>query len=95
MKLGTDIKLDKLGIKAGDYDEKAGLKYYEDNISKSIIMNVQAEFDNIVHAIVTKVNEVLAEKMPSSWNAFTSFSPILKSTELSSLVNPSIAGVIY
>ena len=61
VKLGTDIKLDKLGIKAGDYDEKAGLKYYEDNISKSIIMNVQAEFDNIVHAIVTKVNEVLAE----------------------------------
>ena len=45
VKLGTDIKLDKLGIKAGDYDEKAGLKYYEDNISKSIIMNVQAEFD--------------------------------------------------
>ncbi len=61
VKLGTDIKLDKLGIKTGDYDEKAGLKYYEDNISKSIIMNVQAEFDNIVHAIVTKVNEVLAE----------------------------------
>ena len=59
--LGTDLKLDKLGIKEGAYNDKAGLKYYEDYISKSIIMNVQAEFDNIVHAIVTKVNEVLAE----------------------------------
>ncbi len=61
VKLGTDIKLDKLGLKAEGYDDKAGLKYYEENISKSIIMNVQAEFDNIVHAIITKVNEVLAE----------------------------------
>ena len=59
--LGTDLKLDKLGIKESAYNDKAGLKYYEDYISKSIIMNVQAEFDNIVHAIVTKVNEVLAE----------------------------------
>ena len=45
--LGTDLKLDKLGIKESAYNDKAGLKYYEDYISKSIIMNVQAEFDNI------------------------------------------------
>ncbi|MDE7477628.1 MAG: flagellar hook-associated protein FlgK [Lachnospiraceae bacterium] len=57
----NDYKLDKLGIKAGEYDENDGLKYYNDYISKSIVMNVQAEFDNIVHAIITKVNEVLAD----------------------------------
>lgn len=57
----NDYKLDKLGIRADEYDEKDGLKYYNDHISKSIVMNVQAEFDNIVHAIILKVNEVLAE----------------------------------
>ncbi len=57
----TDLKLDKLGIRADQYDENDGLKYYKDNVSKSIVMNMQAEFDNIVHAIATKINEVLAE----------------------------------
>ncbi len=56
----TDMKLDKLGISADQYDEKDGLKYYNDYISKSILMNAQAEFDNIVHAITTKINEVMA-----------------------------------
>lgn len=57
----TDIKLDKLGISAEKYDEKDGLKYYNDYIAKSIVMNVEAEFDNIVHAIMTKINEVIAD----------------------------------
>ncbi len=57
----TDEKLEKLGISADEYDSKAGHKYYNDYISKSIVMNVQAEFDNIVHAIITKVNEVIAD----------------------------------
>lgn len=57
----NDYKLDKLGIKADDYDDKAGLKYYNDNIAKSVVMNAQAEFDNLVHAVMTKVNEVLAQ----------------------------------
>ena len=57
----TEEKLSKLGIDADSYSEQAGLKYYNDYISKSVVMNVQAEFDNIVHAIITKVNDVLAE----------------------------------
>lgn len=57
----TDMKLDKLRIKADEYDEKDGLKYYKDYVSKSVVMNMQAEFDNIVHAIATKINEVLAD----------------------------------
>ena len=57
----TDQKLEKLGIRADQYDDQDGLKYYKDHISKSIVMNMEAEFDNIVHAIATKINEVLAE----------------------------------
>ncbi|MDE5700728.1 MAG: flagellar hook-associated protein FlgK [Lachnospiraceae bacterium] len=57
----TDMKLDKLGIKADAYDDQDGLKYYKDYISKSVVMNMQAEFDNIVHAIATKINEVIAD----------------------------------
>lgn len=57
----SDYKLEKLGIKEGSYDDKAGLKYYNDYISKSVVMNAQAEFDNLVHAIMTKVNDVLAQ----------------------------------
>ena len=33
---------------------------YNTNISQSIIMNVQAEFDKLVHIVATKMNEVLA-----------------------------------
>ena len=33
---------------------------YTPNISQSIIMNVQAEFDKLVHIVATKMNEVLA-----------------------------------
>lgn len=36
-------------------------KYYNDNIANSLMMNIEAEFDNLVHAVVTKVNEVLAD----------------------------------
>lgn len=57
----NSFKLDKLEMKEEDYNDKAGLKYYNDYISKSVVMNAQAEFDNIVHAIVTKINEVMAE----------------------------------
>lgn len=57
----NDAKLDKLGIKAENYDDNAGLKYYNDYIAKSIMMNAEAEFDNLVHGIMTKINEVLAE----------------------------------
>ena len=32
-----------------------------DSISQSIVMNVQAEFDQLIHNVVTKVNSILAE----------------------------------
>ena len=63
MELGqmTDIKLECLDITMNQYNEEYGMQYYNDFIANSIMMNVQAEFDNLVHGIVTKINDVLAE----------------------------------
>lgn len=58
--LMTDTKLEALGITERQYTQDAGLEYYNDYIANSIVMNIQAEFDNLVHGIVTKINEVLA-----------------------------------
>lgn len=54
-------KLDALGITKEEYNEEYGLKYYNDYIANSSIMNIQGEFDNIVHSVVTIVNKVLEE----------------------------------
>lgn len=59
--LMTDIKLESLDITFNQYNEEYGTKYYNDYIAGSVIMNVQAEFDNLVHYVMTTVNEVLAE----------------------------------
>ena len=37
-----------------------------DNISQSIVMNVQAEFDQMIHNVTTKINSILAEVYDSS-----------------------------
>lgn len=42
--------------KDGEYEEG----WYNDQIADSVIMNVQAEFDQLINAVVTKINEVLA-----------------------------------
>lgn len=57
----NDTKLDKLRITEDEYTDAAGLKYYNKYIANSVVMNAEAEFDNLVHAIATKVNEVLAQ----------------------------------
>lgn len=57
----TQQKLDSLGITFNQYNEKEGLTYYNDYISKSVMMNMEAEFDNIVHYVATVVNQVLAD----------------------------------
>lgn len=36
--------------------------WYDSNISQSIVMNIQAEFDQLINAVTTKVNEILAEE---------------------------------
>ena len=61
----TQKKLDALKlISIDEYNkdpEGYEQKYYNDNIANSLMMNIEAEFDNLVHAVVTKVNEVLAD----------------------------------
>lgn len=60
----TQRKLEALGISENEYKnntEKYGKEYYNDYISGSVVMNIQAEFDNIVHEIITKINDVLAD----------------------------------
>ncbi len=62
--INTDVgKLEGLLYARGDhranYTDLAEDKY--DGISRSLIMNVQAEFDQLIHNIVTGMNDILAE----------------------------------
>jgi len=41
----------------GEYEEN----WYNVHVSQSVVMNIQAEFDKLVHIITTKINDVLAE----------------------------------
>lgn len=58
-------KLDALELEvAEEYfenREKYGMEYYNSKVSQSVLMNVQAEFDQLIHSIVTKVNGILAD----------------------------------
>ncbi|MBE5876003.1 MAG: flagellar hook-associated protein FlgK [Lachnospiraceae bacterium] len=59
----TQRKLDALEMTEEEYlanAEENQKTYYNDHIMNSIIMNVQSQFDNVVHAIATKINDVLA-----------------------------------
>ncbi len=60
----TQNKLDALKMTALEYNkdpEGNENRYYNNNIANSLMMNIEAEFDNLVHAVVTKVNEVIAD----------------------------------
>ena len=62
--LGTDIG----GLKAmllargdhrADYTDAAAENYSK--VSQSVVMNIQAEFDQLVHNVVTRINDILAD----------------------------------
>lgn len=53
---GTYGELDNINLD-GEYEEN----WYDTHVSQSIVMNVQAEFDRLVHVITSKINAVLAE----------------------------------
>lgn len=68
VEISSDLDTDIGGLKAmvlargdhrADYTDIAPGKY--DKVSQSVIMNVQAEFDQLIHNVVTKVNSILAE----------------------------------
>ena len=64
--ISTDLNTDIGGLKAmllARGDHRANYTDIEndyDSISQSIIMNIQAEFDQLIHSVATKVNEILA-----------------------------------
>ncbi len=54
------------GDHAANYTEMQNQAYYEKYIKPSAVMNMQAQFDNLVHDIVTMINNLLAPKKPSA-----------------------------
>ena len=64
--LNTDIGSLKSAMLArgdhkADYTDLMDDGRYENSISQSVIMNIQAEFDQLVHGIATAVNQVIAD----------------------------------
>lgn len=65
--ISSDKNTDIGGLKAmllarGDHQaDYTDIETDYSSVSESVIMNVQAEFDQLVHNIATKVNEILAE----------------------------------
>ena len=68
VEISSDLNTDIGGLKAmllarGDhranYTDLAEGKY--DSVSQSVVMNIQGEFDQMIHNVVTKVNDILAQ----------------------------------
>ncbi|NLL79955.1 MAG: flagellar hook-associated protein FlgK [Clostridiales bacterium] len=64
--LNTDIGglkaiLHARGHKRADYTDLEDGDTYNKDIAQSVVMNVQAEFDKMIHAVATKMNKVLAD----------------------------------
>ncbi|MBE5884366.1 MAG: flagellar hook-associated protein FlgK [Lachnospiraceae bacterium] len=62
--LGTDIgglkaMLLARGSHRADYTDVSAGNY--DQVSQSVIMNIQAEFDQMIHNVVTKINDIMAQ----------------------------------
>lgn len=65
--ISSDLNTDIGGLKAmllarGDHRaDYTDIEGDYDSVSQSVIMNIQAEFDQLIHSVVTKVNEILAD----------------------------------
>lgn len=46
--------------------------WYDRNISQSLVMNIQAEFDQLINAVVTKINDILREAAENAGDADSS-----------------------
>ncbi|NTV79393.1 MAG: flagellar hook-associated protein FlgK, partial [Clostridiales bacterium] len=69
--LDTDIGKLKAQVLArgdhrADFTDLLDEDYYDTNISQSVVMNSQAEFDQLVHSVVTAINNVLASVSDST-----------------------------
>ncbi len=64
--LGTDVGLLKAALYArgdhnGTFKDMNDQDYYDKTISQSVLMNVEAEFDALIHNITTKINSILID----------------------------------
>ena len=65
--ISSDLSTDIGGLKAmllarGDHRaDYTDIQGDYDSISQSVLMNIQAEFDQLVHGVATKINSILAE----------------------------------
>lgn len=65
--ISSDLNTDIGGLKAmlharGDHRaDYTDIENDYDSISQSVVMNVQAEFDQMIHHMVTKINDILAK----------------------------------
>lgn len=68
IEISSDLGTDVGGLKAmllargdhrADYTDITGGHY--DDVSQSVIMNVQAEFDQMIHNVITRINDILAD----------------------------------
>ncbi len=68
--ISTELSTDMGGLKAlllarGDhranYTDLEDAESYNTNISQSILMNLQAEFDHLVHYVTTSINNIISE----------------------------------
>ena len=57
---GLKAKMSARGDRRANYTD-LNPDTYNDLVSQSVIMNMQAEFDNLIHNIVTKINQVFAD----------------------------------
>lgn len=61
--MNTDVgKLKAMLLARGDHRaDYSDINKNYDSVSQSVIMNIQAEFDQLVHAVATKINGILAD----------------------------------
>ncbi len=58
---GVKAMLYARGDKRANYTDLQDAKTYNRDISQSIVMNIQAEFDQLIHTVATELNRILAD----------------------------------
>ncbi len=109
--INTDIgKLKSVLLARGDHnatyhDIVEDEQFYNDNIAQSVIMNVQAEFDQMIHSVMTAINQVMEEAesnpatldntagLPSDFSLFIVANPTDKLTF--DINDDLLAGTVY
>lgn len=58
---GVKAMLYARGDKRANYTDLQDAKTYNRDISQSIVMNIQAEFDQLIHTVATELNRILSD----------------------------------